>query len=155
MTEPAAASDQALSTLRFMTRDDLAAVLEIERNSFPAPWPRSAFELAIAAPDLYSVVADGGSLLGYLIACPDVNDLLIANIAVHPAARGHGLGTRLLNAALVRARHLGLTACRLDVRVSNTDAQRLYRHLGFAPVGVRDGYYQQPPEDAITMRRVL
>ncbi len=138
-----------------MTRDDLGAVLEIERESFPAPWPRSAFELAIAAPDLHSVVADGGSLLGYLVACPDVNDLLIANIAVHPAARGQGLGTRLLNSALDHARHLGLTACRLDVRVSNVSAQRLYRRLGFAPVGVRDGYYEQPPEDAITMRRVL
>lgn len=155
MTEPAAAPEQALSTLRFMTGDDLAAVLEIEKDSFPAPWPRSAFELAIAAPDLYSIVADSGSLLGYLVACPDVNDLLVANVAVHPAARGHGLGSRLLNAALAHARHLGLTACRLDVRVSNTAAQRLYRRLGFAPVGVRDGYYQSPPEDAITMRRAL
>jgi ribosomal-protein-alanine N-acetyltransferase len=35
--------------------------------------------------------------------------------------------------------------------VSNTRAQALYRRFGFAPVGMRKGYYADADEDAIVM----
>jgi len=141
--------------LRVMQRADLEQILVIERASFSSPWPRSAFELAIAAPDLLSVVVCADAVLGYVIGCPDVNDLLIANIAVHPRARRDGLGRRLIDEAIDRARELHLTSCKLDVRMSNESAQRLYDRIGFEPHGVRPGYYQNPPEDALHMRLVL
>ena len=131
---------------------DLDRVLAIEHLSFPSPWPRSAFELAIAAPDLLSVVACDGQVSGYLVACPDVNDLLIANVAVDPRARGRGLGRVLLDQAIDRAREFNLAGCKLDVRMSNERAQRLYDRIGFEPHGVRPGYYQHPAEDALHMR---
>jgi len=141
--------------LRAMQRADLEQILAIERTSFPSPWPRSAFELAIAAPDLLSVVAYTHAVLGYIIACPDVNDLLIANVAVHRRARRHGLGRRLLDLAIGRARELHLTSCKLDVRMSNEAAQRLYDRIGFEPHSILPGYYQNPAEDALHMRLAL
>ena len=45
----------------------------------------------------------------------------------------------------------GAMALTLEVRFSNKAAQELYRRFGFAPVGVRKGYYQQPDEDALIM----
>jgi ribosomal-protein-alanine N-acetyltransferase len=39
----------------------------------------------------------------------------------------------------------------LDVRVSNSDAQRLYRAFGFAEVGRRIRYYDDNGEDALVM----
>ena len=39
----------------------------------------------------------------------------------------------------------------LEVRVSNSGAQALYRRFGFAPVGIRRGYYIETGEDAIVM----
>jgi [ribosomal protein S18]-alanine N-acetyltransferase len=41
------------------------------------------------------------------------------------------------------------------VRVSNTAAQRLYARRGFQVVGRRRGYYAEPPEDALVLRRLL
>ena len=38
----------------------------------------------------------------------------------------------------------------LEVRVSNTGAQALYRSFGFVPAGVRQRYYENT-EDAIVM----
>lgn len=138
-----------------MQRADVEQILAIERASFPSPWPRSAFELAIAAPNLLTVVAGADTVLGYLIGCPDVNDLLIANVAVHPRARRDGLARRLLDEAIDRARELHLVSCKLDVRMSNEPAQRLYDRIGFEPDGVRPGYYQNPVEDALHMRLAL
>jgi len=45
-------------SLRDMRRDDLAAVLEIERRSFAQPWSRAFFEKELATPFARLVVAD-------------------------------------------------------------------------------------------------
>ena len=37
--------------------------------------------------------------------------------------------------------------------MDNERAQRLYRQLGFAQVGLRRGYYQPSGADALVMRR--
>ena len=155
MADAAAAEPLPAVTLRAMRRADLEQILTIERESFSSPWPRSAFELAIAAPDLLSVVVCTEAVAGYLIGCPDVNDLLIANLAVRPRARRAGLGRRLLDLAIERALELHLTGCTLDVRMSNESAQRLYDRIGFEPDGVRPHYYQHPVEDALHMRLAL
>ncbi len=152
MSDSATTSAATAVAVRVMEGTDLEQVLAIELASFPTPWPRSAFELAIAAPDLLSVVACSDRVLGYLVGCPDVNDLLIANVAVHPRARRDGLGRRLIDQAVDHARELNLDGCKLDVRMSNECAQRLYDRLGFEPHGIRRGYYQHPAEDALHMR---
>jgi ribosomal-protein-alanine N-acetyltransferase len=44
----------------------------------------------------------------------------------------------------------GCRSWTLEVRVSSTGAQELYRRFGFAPAGVRTRYYENT-EDAIVM----
>jgi ribosomal-protein-alanine N-acetyltransferase len=39
----------------------------------------------------------------------------------------------------------------LEVRTSNTAAQKLYQGFGFAPAGVRRRYYSDNGEDALIM----
>ena len=141
--------------LRRMCDADIDTILVIENDSFAAPWPRSAFELALTAPELLCLVAHAGSVAGYLIACPDRRDALIANVAVASDHRRLGFGQRLIETALRWAEKRGANSCRLDVRMSNTAAQRLYERLGFHSAGVRRGYYPTPREDALTMVRLL
>ncbi len=43
----------------------------------------------------------------------------------------------------------------LEVRLSNYEAQALYRKLGFEPSGIRKEYYQDDKEDALIMWREL
>lgn len=141
----------ARERIRAMSVDDVVEVLTIERASFPAPWPRSAFDLAITVPDLLTLVAEDDVITGYVVACFDGEGLLIANLAVAPERRRRGLGQRLLTRSIGWGRALGARSCHLDVRVSNRGAQKLYSQLGFVPAGIRPGYYNHPPEDALTM----
>ncbi len=70
----------------------------------------------------------------------------ILNIAVAPRFRRIGVATALLKHELAkRGSHF------LEVRVSNTGAQSLYRKLGFVQLGIRPNYYDNPSESAIVM----
>jgi GNAT superfamily N-acetyltransferase len=59
-------------------------------------------------------------------------------IATTPAARGQGLGTRLLEALAREARRTGFPALSLSVGPSNP-AMRLYARLGFVPLEPAQG----------------
>ncbi|MHB9028547.1 MAG: GNAT family N-acetyltransferase [Candidatus Latescibacterota bacterium] len=69
-------------------------------------------------------------------------------MGVHRDWRGKGIGTRLIDATLERARELKLERIELEVFASNGNAVSLYRKTGFEVEGVRrkarkiDGLYE-------------
>ena len=67
----------------------------------------------------------------------DPGSLYISGIALYPQFRGAGLGTRLLEAAHDRARHLGLPRASLICFEQNAGAMRLYRRHGYEEVDRR------------------
>ena len=58
-------------------------------------------------------------------------------MGVHRDYRGRGLGSRLLEATLARAREFGLERVELEVYASNLPAIRLYERWGFEREGVK------------------
>ena len=103
---------------------------------------------------LDGVDAPGGELLGYagLWFGDGAGDADLLTIATLPAARRRGVATAMLTRLVGRARQAGCGAVLLEVRVSNTGAQALYRRHGFVPIGRRRRYYLAPVEDALVMR---
>ena len=57
----------------------------------------------------------------------------IHDVAVSPAARGQGIGRKLLAAVETEARSLGCGKVTLEVRSDNARAMGLYRSVGFVP----------------------
>ena len=136
-----------------MRRRHLRSVLRIENQVYPRPWSLSLFmsELALRSTRSYTVARVGGALVGYSGLMLTGEDAHVTTIAVDPLWHRRGIGTRLMlhmaRTALARgARHLSL-----EVRVGNTGAQELYRRFGFAPAGIRKGYYVETHEDALIM----
>lgn len=72
------------------------------------------------------------------------NYYLIANVAVHPIYRRHGIARSLTEAAINYARRRGAQAAWLHVRPENTAALNLYRSLGFSERGSRTTWHSQP-----------
>ncbi|MCA1066593.1 ribosomal protein S18-alanine N-acetyltransferase [Rossellomorea sp. AcN35-11] len=139
--------------IRFMTVDDLDAVMDIETKSFSIPWSRDAFLNEIEHNHLsaYLVAEEGDCIAGYCGVWLVVDEAHITNVAVLPEYRGHGLGERLMRKIMGIAVEFGARVMTLEVRVSNTPAKDLYRKLGFQDGGIRKRYYSDNQEDALVM----
>jgi ribosomal-protein-alanine N-acetyltransferase len=70
-------------------------------------------------------------------------------LAVHPGFRRRGIAELLLLDLFDQARHRGARRLTLEVRPSNTAAQRLYRKYGFSVEGRRPRYYSDGEEALI------
>ena len=140
--------------------------MQIERDSFSDPWSRASFEAALDLERMRFLVAVGGEqsgergvrapasrVVGYVIALLLVDEAEIADIAVVPASRGRGIGGQLLDRMCEDAAELGVRSLYLEVRESNAAARALYASRFFKPVGRRPGYYRQPLEDALVLRK--
>ncbi len=141
--------------LRDMRREDLLAVLDIERRSFAQPWSRAFFEKELATPFARLVVAveeavPRPQVIGYTCRWRVTDEVHLLNVAVHPERRGLGHGRALVGAVVAEAEMARTRVVYLEVRAGNVIARRLYRQLGFKDLGVRRGYYG-PGQDAIVM----
>ncbi len=140
-------------SIHTMHRRDLKAVLDIEKRVFPEPWSSTIFasELALRHGRSYRVARLGRRLVGSrgrMLTGPEAH---VTTIAVAPEYQRHGIATMLLLDALRVSIESGASQLSLEVAFSNHGAQALYRRFGFAPVGVRKGYYQVTGEDAYVM----
>lgn len=145
--------DRPHIVFRPMKLSDLPVIMEVERASFPTPWPRQAFynELVHNRFARYSVIQVDGRVVGYCGLWLLLDEAHITNIAIHPNFRGRGLGKALLSYVMRQAKEWGAGKMTLEVRVSNKIAQRLYKKMGFEPSGIRPRYYTDNQEDAIIM----
>jgi len=141
-------------TIRPMTEDDLDQVMELENAIFSSPWRRSFFGSDIVRPAGCSIVAESnGRVLGYAVAW-GTGEVHLANLAVAPTERGQGIGHRLMDEVFAFGRSHNVVSIYLEVRQSNTIARQFYARLGFVPVYVRKGYYDNG-EDAVVMEKEM
>ena len=83
------------------------------------------------------------------------SDAHITNIAVIPTYQNKGLGKQLLAEAEMFARQHGCQTMSLEVRISNSGAQRLYTTFGYTTRQVLTEYYSEGNEDALDMVKQL
>lgn len=141
--------------LRRMRWWDLPEVTALEQQLFPEPWSTETFLSELAyVPDTrhYLVAVRDDGVLGYAGLRAVGTEADVQTIAVDHAARGTGLGGRLLDALLEEAQRRGCREAFLEVRPENAAATALYASRGFERIALRRGYYA-PGEDAVIMRR--
>ncbi|WP_251523559.1 ribosomal protein S18-alanine N-acetyltransferase [Robertmurraya korlensis] len=138
---------------RYMKEEDIDQILKIEELSFATPWTRQSFEneLNLNQFAVYLVLEKEGKIVGYCGMWLIVDEAHITNIAVLPEFRGQKLGEAILRMIMEVAKKRGAKTMTLEVRVSNTVAQSLYRKLGFMNGGIRKNYYTDNYEDALVM----
>ena len=139
--------------------NDVKDLLAVERAVYDGelPWTKSAFLSEMKSPflNLYLGVFHGNELIGFIGARIFGFDCHITNIAVIPTYQRKNLGTKLIDEIEDFAIMNRCETLSLEVRISNQDAQRLYRKLGFQSRKVRKGYYTQTNEDALDMVKFL
>lgn len=136
-----------------MRDSDVTAVLRVEDAAFSTTWPDNAFRHELEENRLahYFVARHGGQVVGFGGIWVIMEDAHITTIAVHPEFQRRKFGEALLLTLLLQAILRQAAWITLEVRVSNTGAQRLYHKYGFATVATRRGYYTDNREDALVM----
>jgi ribosomal protein S18 acetylase RimI-like enzyme len=110
-----------------------------------------------AAAELLVAIAPDGQLAGTItyaaggtpfadVAGPDEAEFRM--LAVAPAARGHGVGERLVQACITRAHGQGRERLVISTQAEMQRAHRLYERLGFVRAPERDW----SPEPSVQLR---
>jgi ribosomal-protein-alanine N-acetyltransferase len=101
----------------------------------PHPFTAEAIDQLVGrhGEDIYCLLVDRGTVLGYgmLRGWDEGYEVPSLGIAIHPAARGRGLGRLLMELLHGMARQRGAQRVRLRVREDNSAAIRLYSELGY------------------------
>lgn len=134
----------------------LEQVYQIEELSFCTPWSRNSIKTEIVNKiGRYIVIMDADKVVSYGGFWLVLDEANVNNIAVHPDNRGKGISKLLMNTLIDMAKKEGAKNMYLEVRSSNSVAQKLYRGLGFLMINLRKGYYTDTDEDAIVMMKEL
>ncbi|MBP2099773.1 ribosomal protein S18-alanine N-acetyltransferase [Enterococcus rivorum] len=141
--------------VRRMTPSDIKDVLAIEREVYAGelPWTKSAFlnELRASSQNLYLLIQDNKQVIGFIGCRVLEKDAHITNVAVLNKYQGKGIGSFLLNETRTFAEKHQCETMSLEVRMSNKNAQRVYRRMGFVSNAIKRGYYDENKEDALDM----
>lgn len=107
-------------------------------------WTAARVLRAIRDPEVVVLVArDGRQMAGFAIMDFGEETAHLSLIAVDPAHRRRGVGTRMFDWLKLSALTAGIAVIRLELRAGNIEAQQFYRCLGFEEIGWTAGYYRR------------
>ena len=140
-----------------MDRGHIPQIAALERECFSTPWSENMLSDALFDPKASFIVAEDGEggVLGYAGLQVVLDEGYIDNVAVRQEYRRQGIAQALLDVFLRFGAAHQLEFLTLEVRASNDPAKQLYMKHGFAQVGRRKDYYDDPKEDAIIMTKVF
>lgn len=137
-----------------MNESHAAQVASLENQCFSTPWSLQSIESEVHNPlALWIVALDGEKVTGYVGSQTVLGEADMMNLAVLPEYRGRGIGFCLVETLIKRLQENNVHCLTLEVRSSNDIAIKLYGRLGFSQVGNRRGYYLNPKEDALILRK--
>ncbi len=119
-----------------------ASVLEDEASAL---FPGAAY----FAGNLLLIALQGAEVIGVVgFRKLGGDEAEVLFIGTKPNHRRRGIATALLRELLRRCPGIVF----LEVRESNQGARAMYRSAGFEEIGIRQKYYNDPPENAIVMK---
>ncbi len=135
-----------------MTAEHIPHIAELEKQCFSTPWSVNGLSEELENPHArFFVCIEDGVVCGYIGAHNIVGEVYITNVAVSPTHRGQGIGAMLVGFLKEYSKIENADFITLEVRKSNAVAIKLYDKMGFAVVGERKNFYDNPKEDAILM----
>ena len=140
------ASSGAHLILREATLKDLNELLFIEEQAHHYPWSEATLKWCIEQHHIHCFVLYENcelkkrELIGFAVYECAIDEATLLNIAIHPFMQSKGFGKQLLQQSLLLLDD-EVKKVFLEVRISNTAAQQLYKNTGFTEFGVRKNYY--------------
>ncbi|MEX2683839.1 MAG: GNAT family N-acetyltransferase [Candidatus Sigynarchaeota archaeon] len=149
-------------TIRRCTRDELAAVMNINERTLPENYPQFFYESIIERfPESFLVAQDDrtNQIIGYVMFRVERNlesglkfikKGHLVSIAVLKEYQGKKIGEGLLVQGMKQVKNYGIDLYVLEVRISNSPAIAMYKKLKFTIEKTIPEYYKDG-EDAYYM----
>jgi ribosomal-protein-alanine N-acetyltransferase len=139
-----------------LEKSDIPKVIGLTQTLGLCVWTAAslAYELTRADSIMLKLCDDDSSLIGFAAGRtvdPEEHVVELFNIGVERDKQGSGSGQMLLENFLKACKSIGTRRILLEVRVSNSRAISFYKRNGFIKLGLRPGFYSDPPEDGFTM----
>ncbi len=136
--------------------EDILKISELEKDIFSVEaWSYKTLASVFEQPSFSGVLCeDDGEIAGYGNITIAADSADIGNIAVAENYRSGGIGTAILKKLCDTAKEKCAEKVFLEVRVSNSDAMKLYLKNGFVGVYARTRYYPDG-EDCLVMVKNL
>lgn len=141
------------STSNIGFASDVDHIMAVMQSAFdPAwreAWNRRQVEDALCLPTTHSLLMDvngdypaqsGQLAAGFVLTRYVSGEEELLLIAVTPQHRRRGIGRKLIDQMKINAKLRGADRIFLEMR-HNNPAERLYRQVGFEPIGKRPNYY--------------
>ena len=143
--------------IRAATKNDVEALLPLEKQGFHPSWTEGAILSEIDNNDTIFLVTEDEAkqIVGFAVLRLIGGEAELFQITTAAKHRREGIATHLLRRVIGDAKAAGVTKIFLEVRVSNDAAITMYERFGFTAVGLRRFYYIEPTEDAKVMMAEL
>ena len=143
--------------IRKMQSHDVDRVYEIENQAFFEPWSKKNLMKELEANTFLShfVYEQDGEILAFYIASHILDEVEIFTIAVDKNYQNLGIGSKLLDHLISRAKDDDIKEIWLEVSTKNEAAISLYKKFDFKVMGLRKNYYQKLGEDAYNMMKEI
>jgi len=144
-----------LFLIRKFRPSDFEKVIEIEEEVFNESNPLLFMMAYDSSSDGFLVAENDGCTIGFIAGIISATDeVRILSLAVRSKHQNRGIATALLREFIEIYRAKGILSIKLEVRVSNFRAQKLYVSQGFNTVKIIPSYYTDG-EDGFQMVKLL
>lgn len=142
-----------------ITLNDLYFCWELDQRCFPdgEAYEVETFRHLLSNPDAVTrkVGLFNGAMIGFVVGMLEPGAVgHVISLGVAPEWRRRGIGQELMKSIERGFSERGATTCRLEVRVDNRPAQRLYRKMGYSVTQRLYSYYSNG-DDALVMVKPL
>ncbi|SDG16473.1 ribosomal-protein-alanine N-acetyltransferase [Facklamia miroungae] len=155
-------NDKITCQIRLAEKIDLPVLVDLEQRGYAGyiAWDLEDFERDWHRNPqlLYLVIEkkdqsrDEKSIIGMVTGRCLLKNTHISQLVIDPTWQSQGLGSYLLKIWLQVSRELGKQSVTLEVRESNTRAQKVYYQQGFVLENKKPFYYEDNGESALFLR---
>lgn len=141
-----------------LTAEHIEEVAVLEQLCFSHPISKKNLELFLLGgmgKGFVSCDTENGKIAAYGGVMVVAGEAQILNVATHPDYRRLGLGREVMASIINHSALCAAEYITLEVRENNAPAIALYNSLDFFEVGRIKGYYKDPSEDALVMKKEL
>lgn len=138
-----------------MEHADIAAIAEIEGEAL-SPWSTASLAAELEFPYGRQFVAElKSAIVGWCCLRLIEPEAELCKITVRRECRRQGVASALLDRLITELQSGKIETLFLEVRASNIEGISFYQEHNFSQVGVRPGYYSNPPDSALIFYKTV